>query len=137
MARKFKKTKEAKFYCESCGSQVPRNSKVCPTCGKFFASVRCPKCGRTGSNDDFKNGCPACGYAVNPDSLLGGATAYPKSSSSAKNIKFKNNSGSNFSSLFNKSNKRKSYSSDSLPVWVYISTVLVLIILVILLYSCL
>ena len=61
------KKKEAKFFCESCGSEVPRNSKTCPQCGKFFASVRCPQCGRTGSNEDFINGCPTCGYAVNPD----------------------------------------------------------------------
>ena len=25
--------------CESCGAEVPRNSKTCPICGKFFASV--------------------------------------------------------------------------------------------------
>ena len=67
--KKRSKSKEAKFFCESCGSEVPRNSKTCPVCGKFFASVRCPQCGRIGDNDDFKNGCPTCGYAINPDSL--------------------------------------------------------------------
>ena len=69
--KKRNKSKEAKFFCESCGSEVPRNSRTCPTCGKFFASVRCPQCGRIGSNDDFKNGCPTCGYAVNPDTGMG------------------------------------------------------------------
>ena len=69
--KKKSKSKEAKFFCESCGSEVPRNSKTCPMCGKFFASVRCPQCGRIGSNDDFKNGCPTCGYAVNPDDGFG------------------------------------------------------------------
>ena len=67
MAKKSNNSKEAKFFCESCGSEVPRNSRVCPTCGKFFASVRCPQCGKTGTNEDFKKGCPSCGYAVNPD----------------------------------------------------------------------
>ena len=48
----MKKTdKEAKFFCESCGSEVPRKSRFCPVCGKFFASVRCPKCGHTGASE--------------------------------------------------------------------------------------
>ena len=40
---------------------------VCPVCGKFFASVRCPNCGRIGSTEEFKDGCPSCGYAMRPD----------------------------------------------------------------------
>ena len=56
--------KKAKFFCESCGAEVPHNSRVCVNCGKFFASVRCPNCGKTGSSSTFINGCPDCGYAV-------------------------------------------------------------------------
>ena len=40
-------SRQAKFFCESCGAEVPHNSKVCINCGKFFASVRCPNCGKT------------------------------------------------------------------------------------------
>ncbi|WP_191014861.1 zinc ribbon domain-containing protein [Treponema zioleckii] len=54
----------AKFFCESCGAEVPANSKFCRHCGRFFSSVRCPVCGLTGSNEKFKNGCPNCGYAI-------------------------------------------------------------------------
>lgn len=54
----------AKFFCESCGAEVPANSKFCRHCGRFFSSVRCPVCGLTGSNEKFKNGCPSCGYAI-------------------------------------------------------------------------
>ena len=35
----------AKFFCESCGAEVPRNARFCKKCGRFFASVRCPNCG--------------------------------------------------------------------------------------------
>lgn len=56
--------KTAKFFCESCGAEVPGNSKFCKKCGRFFSSVRCPVCGETGPNEKFTNGCPKCGYTV-------------------------------------------------------------------------
>ena len=43
------KSEQAKFFCESCGKEVKQNAKVCTYCGKFFSSVRCPNCGKTGS----------------------------------------------------------------------------------------
>ena len=135
MIKKIKNTKEAKFFCESCGNEVPRKSKFCPSCGKFFASVRCPKCGRCGTNDDFKNGCPDCGYAVTQDTLQ---------SHNQTNINFtsgnldKNTSKKFYSNIFTSNKKNKhSYSDSSLPIWVYAITIFVLIILVIFLYSCL
>ena len=138
---KKKKSKEAKFFCESCGSEVPRNSRVCPTCGKFFASVRCPQCGRIGSNDDFKNGCPTCGYAVNPDSLTSGNSYNSAGSRFGNN---KNKAGrfgvrgklglANKRSAVNNSN---TYVESDLPFWVYLISIMILIALVIGLYSCL
>lgn len=56
--------KHAKFFCENCGAEVPPNAKMCRHCGRFFTSVRCPVCGATGTNSQFANGCPVCGYAV-------------------------------------------------------------------------
>lgn len=124
----MKKTdKEAKFFCESCGSEVPRKSRFCPVCGKFFASVRCPKCGHTGASEDFKSGCPECGYAVNSNASL--SQNQNSDISSQKNIKYKNKIASK------KTNK--SGQDGSLPVWIYIISVFVLIILIICLYSCL
>ena len=35
---------EAKFFCENCGTEVPGKARICHVCGKFFASVKCPKC---------------------------------------------------------------------------------------------
>lgn len=127
----MKKTdKEAKFFCESCGSEVPRKSRFCPVCGKFFASVRCPKCGHTGATEDFKNGCPNCGYAVNSNGSL--SQNQNSDNSSQNNIKYKNKIASKKLKKNNKSGQ-----DGSLPVWIYIISVLVLIILIICLYSCL
>ncbi len=133
-----KKSKEAKFFCESCGSEVPRNSKTCPTCGKFFASVRCPQCGRIGSNEEFTNGCPTCGYAVNPDDGFGHGSYRPGLGNNK--VSSKNRYGSR-SLLGLGRNKSRSgagrYVESSLPWWVYLVSILILIVLVIGLYSCL
>ncbi len=55
--------KKPKYFCEHCGAEVGRNARVCPRCGRFFSSVKCPKCGFVGVADDFLSGCPSCGYA--------------------------------------------------------------------------
>lgn len=135
---KKKKSKEAKFFCESCGSEVPRNSKTCPNCGKFFASVRCPQCGRIGSNEEFTNGCPTCGYAVNPDDGFG------RNGSSASGLlgnSTKNKTGYGVKGLLGLSkktgNNKSGYVESSLPWWVYIVSILILLALVAGLYSCL
>ena len=126
----MKKTdNEAKFFCENCGSEVPRKSRFCPVCGKFFASVRCPKCGHTGASEDFKKGCPECGYAVNSNVSL----AQNKDSDDL----FENHNESKNKIILNKSKTNKSGQDGSLPVWIYITSILVLIILIICLYSCL
>ena len=48
-----------------------KEARVCPRCGRFFSSVKCPKCGHVGEADDFSLGCPVCGYAL-------GANAAPE-----------------------------------------------------------
>lgn len=124
--------KEAKFFCQCCGSEVPRKSKFCPKCGKFFASVLCPNCGHTGRTEDFINGCPECGYAVNGSSGASGAKSSGQNNQT-KNIKYKKNR------LYIPmgSKKSKSTSDSSLPVWIYAVCLLVLGSLVMILYSCL
>ena len=59
--------KQPKFFCENCNAEVRREAVLCPHCGRFFASVRCPACGFTGIHKEFKDGCPSCGYAFTPD----------------------------------------------------------------------
>ena len=117
--KKSKKFEKAKFYCESCGAEVPQNARVCTNCGKFFSSVKCPKCGRTGKTEEFIHGCPKCGYAV--------------SNYHHSNLGLNNGSYGAGGSLF----KRRRFVDSGLPIWVYIICIVVLIILVIGLYSCL
>ena len=55
--------KKPHFFCESCGAEVPKYAKNCPSCGSAFASVRCPACDFSGEESLFNNGCPSCGYS--------------------------------------------------------------------------
>ena len=55
--------KRSRFFCENCGSEVRPDSKVCPSCGRFFSAVRCPNCDYTGDGKEFLHGCPNCGYS--------------------------------------------------------------------------
>ncbi|MCF0125825.1 MAG: hypothetical protein HUJ68_08765 [Clostridia bacterium] len=136
--KKKSKSKEAKFFCESCSSEVPRNAKVCPTCGKFFASVRCPKCFATGTNDDFRDGCPRCGYAINPESAAGkkSGNIILNPFGTSQNSVRKSRQSMDWS-IFNKKKSTYTYAESGLPIWVYASSVVVLLILMICLYSCL
>ncbi len=56
-----------RYFCEGCGKEVPRNSRRCPHCGKFFSSVQCPRCGHQGEGRTFEAGCPSCGYLRFPE----------------------------------------------------------------------
>ena len=116
--KRISHSKRAKFFCEFCGKEVHQNDKVCQYCGKFFASVRCPKCGKVGRTEEFTHGCPACGYAVAPSNRK-------KGSYGTKN-------------LLGLSSRSSSRNYDgSLPIWMYIIVLSVLVVLVIGLYGCL
>jgi hypothetical protein len=56
--------KGPRFFCENCGAEVPKNAKLCPKCGRAFASVLCPACGFAGDQALFSSGCPVCGYSA-------------------------------------------------------------------------
>lgn len=51
-----------KFYCETCGREVPADVDECPYCGMAFYGVMCPRCGHSGPASEFSKGCPKCGY---------------------------------------------------------------------------
>jgi len=56
--------KKPRFFCDNCATEVAHNVKTCPSCGRYFASVRCPACDFVGDDDTFANGCPECGYST-------------------------------------------------------------------------
>jgi hypothetical protein len=51
-----------RFFCDGCGTEVPRNTIRCPQCGRYFTAIQCPRCGFQGEERDFLSGCPSCGY---------------------------------------------------------------------------
>jgi hypothetical protein len=55
-----------RFFCEHCGKEVPREAEKCASCGRYFSSVRCPKCGFAGAQNLFSDGCPVCAYSAPP-----------------------------------------------------------------------
>ena len=120
--------RKAKFFCENCGEEVPQNAKFCSKCGKFFSFVRCPKCFYTGDSKKFTTGCPKCGYAVKPYESMNGA----KRGNNTNNFSLSSFLGSSQSSH----SKAKNYDS-SLPIWIYVVTISVLVAVVFGLYSCL
>jgi len=103
-------TPAPKFFCESCGAEVARNAKACPSCGKFFASVKCPACGFSGDTGIFRDGCPACGYAVpGAKPVPGSAGCVPPAA---------------------RAGKKKADHTDPLPWWVYLVSLLFLLSLI-------
>ena len=56
-------SKEGKYYCEFCDTEVGENEASCPKCGRVFSSVVCASCGYSGAGSEFAKGCPKCGYA--------------------------------------------------------------------------
>ena len=98
--------KSPRFFCENCGAEVNRNTKSCPRCGRYFASVRCPACGFTGAEGLFSGGCPVCGYSS------------PGSGNEGKSARREEYSGKKKPSL---------RPAGSLPLWVYILTIFFLL----------
>ncbi|MDR3325483.1 MAG: hypothetical protein LBS82_05835 [Spirochaetaceae bacterium] len=57
------KQKKPRFVCDNCGAEIAASEKRCPQCSRYFSSIRCPKCGFTGQEEQFLGGCPGCGAA--------------------------------------------------------------------------
>jgi uncharacterized membrane protein YvbJ len=105
--------KKPRFFCDNCGAEVAMSEKSCPQCGRFFASVRCPKCGFTGKDEDFIRGCPACGYSAGP--VPHKAAGNPKHRPWAE--------------------KDPGAAAGTLPFWMYLFAALVFICVLTLLYN--
>lgn len=112
------KSRTAKFFCENCGAEVARNAKLCRHCGRFFSSVRCPQCGKTGTPEEFSKGCPDCGYTVESS---------PKderrlSKKETKATFFSRNALKKEINRWNTKNapKKKASGDESLPLWIFL-----------------
>jgi uncharacterized membrane protein YvbJ len=108
--------KKPRFFCDNCGAEVPMAAKSCPQCGRFFASVRCPKCGFTGRDEDFVRGCPVCGYSTPPE---GSFDTPARPGKSVKNAR----------------RKKPGKGSGTLSIWTYLLASLILICVLMLLYN--
>lgn len=115
--------KKPRFFCENCNAEVKRDARFCNKCGHFFASVKCPACGKVGSASIFKNGCPVCGYAVG-DSDTSACTQKDKTSvKTSTQIK-------NTFKIGKKAKGNIRSKEDSLPFWMYALTTIVLVVVV-------
>ena len=106
--------KQAKYFCENCGSEVAANARFCPACGRFFSAVRCPSCGFMGSVMAFKNGCPKCHYAMTEEDIYGPDGAPGSKSKKKKHGEQRQKGG-------------KKSASEDVPVWLMIASIIVLI----------
>jgi uncharacterized membrane protein YvbJ len=97
-----------RYFCDNCGTEVFSDDRACPYCGRLFVSVRCPKCGYSGEDKRFENGCPLCGYS-------------DPNAGKKKNEKVKK-----------KKPKRQHRHHEPLPFWGYIVMFIALFILILL-----
>ncbi|MCR5725540.1 MAG: zinc ribbon domain-containing protein [Treponema sp.] len=110
------KKQSAKFFCESCGAEVPQNARLCSHCGRFFSSVRCPVCGESGNPNKFSNGCPKCGYAFEPNKKVNA----PKTQSKSPSRKIRKRFLQALRMHDDRASRRRE--DESLPVWMYAVT---------------
>ncbi len=54
------------FTCDSCRTRVGLHASRCPSCGKTFDAVLCPRCGHQGPPAAFADGCPRCRHLASP-----------------------------------------------------------------------
>ena len=119
--------KQAKFFCENCGAEVAQNARFCGKCGRFFASVRCPVCGKTGPSRVFENGCPSCGYGGLDQPGVAGMSA-AAAARMQKDAQSKGHFYVHKRSAAKKSGRPRG--DGSLPVWIYAVTFIALAVII-------
>lgn len=126
---------KAKFFCENCGEEVPEKARFCKHCGKFFTSVRCPKCGATGPSSAFAKGCPNCGYANGGRNIA--SPAYNKDKRRLSNDEKKRLKAAFSTDAARRiSPARRDAANGALPAWVYAVTAAALSAALLGVYSC-
>lgn len=125
---------KAKFFCENCGAEVPEKARFCKHCGKFFTSVRCPKCGSTGPSASFAKGCPVCGYAAGGKSIPSPISLDSERRHLTRGEKKKLRSA--FSSAAGRMGAREKEGDGTLPAWIYAITAMAMLAALFGVYSC-
>ena len=129
---------KAKFFCEFCGSEVAAEARVCPKCGSFFASVRCPQCGKTGTVRDFKKGCPRCHYAITEEEIWGKnkeiSAEADESEEKTKKTKVKKNKNNRSSLQEDENIDVKSRKSEAGPAWLFFVSLGVLALILVMIF---
>jgi len=69
--------KPPRFFCNNCGTEVASGENRCPECGRYFSSVKCPRCGFSGEEQLFRDGCPVCFYPSSKSAAPGKAHGKP------------------------------------------------------------
>lgn len=105
---------------------MAQSARFCGKCGRFFSSVRCPVCGKTGSSNMFANGCPSCGYGGKDQLGIAGM-----SSAAAKMQKDAQTKGHFYVHKKYPAAKKsgRSRGDGSLPVWIYAVTFAALVVI--------
>ena len=120
---------ETRFYCENCGSDVPFNAEICPSCGKVFSAVKCPVCLFEGKPGVFLEGCPKCGY-MSPQ--MDGLSSQSGRHSDARSYRHSDAASGNKKGYRarKKSNREK---PRLLPRWVYSGGIMLLLVILLIL----
>lgn len=114
------KSKKAKFFCENCGAEVPKDAKMCRHCGRFFSSVRCPQCGENGSPEKFSNGCPVCGYSTGNISKKSSSSLFKNKKASKTSKKALLSAIDERYESINGVPQRQDNGDEALPWWLYL-----------------
>ncbi|WP_288958585.1 zinc ribbon domain-containing protein [uncultured Treponema sp.] len=132
-SKKNDSAKKAKYFCENCGSEVAAKARFCPSCGKFFAAVRCPSCGHTGTVKDFALGCPVCHYAMSHSEIYGDEDS--ETSLDGRKHRLSGKSRRAIDRAFSEHEKRTGGNTDSgAPAWLFVVSIAVLVIMFVLLF---
>jgi DNA-directed RNA polymerase subunit RPC12/RpoP len=126
-----------RYFCDLCGTEVPKNTVRCPSCGRYFTAIQCPRCGYRGEDRDFAQGCPQCGY-MKISRPSGGTEGGPVRRKSRRSEKRRRQGGTAAPAAGGSQLRRQTPPAPSAPVGVYrligIVLSLILIVLIVILF---
>ncbi|MDR2193419.1 MAG: zinc ribbon domain-containing protein [Treponema sp.] len=122
-----KEEKHIRFFCDKCSFEVPQDAIACPNCKCSFSSVKCPACGFTGRAELFGSGCPVCGYSMDKNQSIITATSSPAQGFQVMHDTQERSANADNANIMVRK-ARRSMEYGELPLWVYIITIIALLI---------